>query len=101
MNKRTFIYKITPARKDFLQAADENSNNYMVLHFKYLEELFAKGTLVLAGPCLDTAFGIAIFYADSEEEAKQIMEADPAIKNGIMNSEIHEFRISLMQQVQQ
>lgn len=35
MDKKTFIYKITPAHKDFLEAADENGNNYMSLHFQY------------------------------------------------------------------
>lgn len=96
MDKKTYIYKITPARKDFLQATDAQGNNYMSLHFEYLKGLLEKGRLVLAGPCLGTAFGIAIFYSDSEEEAKQIMESDPAVKSGIMSSELHEFRISLM-----
>ena len=98
MDRRTYIYKITPARKDFLQAADEVGNNYMALHFKYLQELLARGVLVLAGPCLDTAFGIAIYYADSEEEARKIMENDPAIKAGIMTCELHEFSIALMRE---
>jgi uncharacterized protein len=96
MDKKTYIYKITPATKDFLQAIDAQGNNYMSLHFEYLKGLLDEGRLVLAGPCLDTAFGIAIFYSGSEEEAKQIMERDPAVKSGIMSSELHEFRISLM-----
>ena len=98
MSRTTYIYKITPARKDFLQAADESGNNYMSLHFQYLQQLLAQDKLVMAGPCLDAAFGIAIFYSDSEEEARQVMENDPAVKSGIMSSELHEFRISLMRQ---
>jgi len=98
MEKKTFIYKIAPARKDFLEAADENGNNYMALHFGYLQELLSRGTLIMAGPCMDAAFAIAIFYAGSEEEAKRIMDNDPAIKSGIVSSELHEFKISLMQQ---
>jgi uncharacterized protein YciI len=98
MNKRTFIYKITPASKDFLQAADENGNNYMALHFGYLQKLLAEKVLVMAGPCLDAAFGIAIFYCDSEEEAAQVMNNDPAVKSGIVNSELHEFKLSLLQE---
>lgn len=98
MDKKTFIYKITPASADFLQAADENGNNYMALHFEYLQGLLSQGILILAGPCTDAAFGIAIYYAASDEEATQVMNNDPAIKSGIVTSEVHEFKISLMQQ---
>ncbi|HEX8230402.1 MAG TPA: YciI family protein [Chloroflexia bacterium] len=53
--------------------------------------------VVMAGPCLDAAFGIVIYEADSEEEARGIMENDPLVVAGVMSAEMHEFRVSLLQ----
>jgi uncharacterized protein YciI len=37
-------------------------------------------------------FGTVIFLADNEAAAKEIMNNDPAVKNGIMNAILHPFR---------
>jgi len=34
--------------------------------------------------------------AESETEARYLMENDPAVKNGIMTAELHPYRIALM-----
>lgn len=44
----------------------------------------------------EKTFGIVIFEADSEEEAKLIMESDPAVAEGIMNAELFPYRVALM-----
>jgi hypothetical protein len=54
------------------------------------------GRAILAGPCLDQTFGIVIVRAHSLEEARSLMQADPAVRNGIMSAELHPFRVSLM-----
>jgi uncharacterized protein YciI len=66
-------------------------------HFERLKKGLADGMLILAGPCLDGEFGIAIFRARSDEEAKEFMENDPAVKQGIMAAELHPFRVSLIE----
>lgn len=67
-------------------------------HFAYLQKLLAEGKLIIAGRTaddLDKTFGIAIFRASSEEEARQIMENDPAISKGMMTSELFPYRVAL------
>lgn len=69
-------------------------------HFNYLKNLLAEGKLVLAGrtvnmPMTDRDMGIAILEADSEEEARTIMENDPAVVNGVMKAELFEFSLAL------
>ncbi len=65
-------------------------------HFQYLKELLERKVLILAGPCLDREFGVAIFEAQDEEEAKEIMNNDPCISEGVMSGELHSFRVSLL-----
>jgi uncharacterized protein YciI len=94
--KKEFIYIIWAPRKDFMKTITEEEERIMGEHFEYLKGLFEKEKLVLAGPCLDKAFGIVIFTAESEEEARKIMEDDPSVKAGVMKSELHSFRVSLL-----
>ena len=56
-------------------------------HFDYLQSLTRQGVAIFVGRTLNTdpsSFGIVVFYAASEPEARQIMEADPAIRKGVM-----------------
>lgn len=68
-------------------------------HFAKLQGLLKDGKLVLAGKTdgLDErTFGIVIFEADSEEEAKQVMKDDPAVAEGIMRAELFPYRVALI-----
>jgi uncharacterized protein len=48
-----------------------------------------------AGLCLDHAFGIVVFKAQSDIEANQFMHSDPAIKQGLTTAEFHPFQTTL------
>ena len=68
-------------------------------HFAKLQGLLEEGKLILAGKTdgLDErTFGIVIFEADSEEEARQVMKDDPAVAEGIMRAELFPYRVALM-----
>ena len=66
------------------------------IHFEYLKSQLEAGRMLLAGPCLDGAFGIVILTAEDDTNARAFMENDPAIKNGVMRGELHPFRVSLL-----
>jgi uncharacterized protein YciI len=69
-------------------------------HFQYLKALLDGGQLILAGRTLNTdpsSFGIVILRAVSEYAARQIMENDPAVSNGVMLAELYPFRVALME----
>ena len=63
-------------------------------HFEYLKKAPTEGKLILAGRCVDGEFGIVIFCAESEMQADEFMENDPAVKKGVMTAELHPFRIA-------
>lgn len=64
-------------------------------HFQYLQDLLKEEKVILAGPCLDGAFGIVIFQAESLECARKVMQNDPSVRERVMKAELHPYRISL------
>jgi uncharacterized protein YciI len=97
-----YLYKIQPTRLGMLtdgptpQEAEIISN-----HFDYLKSLTEQGVAIFVGRTLttdDSTFGIAVFEADSEEAAHEIMNNDPAVIAGVMRAELYPFRIVLMGQ---
>lgn len=67
-------------------------------HFNRLKEATKTGQLILAGRTLepgDKTFGIAVFEAKDEAEAKVFMEGDPAVAAGLMTAELHPFAVAL------
>jgi len=76
-------------------AAEQQSINR---HFAYLKELCDRGTVLLAGRTQTddpSTFGIVILEAESEAEARRMMQNDPGVKEGLMNASIFPFRIAL------
>ena len=65
-------------------------------HYARLKEETEQGRVIVAGPCVDGAFGVLIFRAASPEEARAFVEADPVVLGGVMTAEMHPFRISLL-----
>ncbi|MEA2572704.1 MAG: uncharacterized protein QOH93_2 [Chloroflexia bacterium] len=93
-----YIYMIRATRAGFATEPTAEEIEVMGRHFLYLKSLVDQKKAFMAGPCLDTAFGIFIYEADSEEEARSIMENDPSVIAGVMSAELHEFRVSLLQE---
>jgi len=83
--KQHFFGIIRPYRKDFLTNPKVNEVKIMNDHFSYLKKLLDMKKLYLAGPTLITEdpFGVIILETETEEEAKQLLESDPSVKNGI------------------
>ncbi len=94
---QTYIMVIQPNRPTFATDATEDELKIVGEHFEYLKKCFDEGKLMLVGPCLDAAFGIGIFEVESEQEVRDIMLDDPAVKAGVFKlKEIHPFKISLL-----
>jgi len=43
-----------------------------------------------------SGFGIVILEVDSEEEAYDLMNNDPAVKEGIMEATLYPYRVALL-----
>jgi len=91
-----FLYLIRPVREGFAEVMLPEEETAMTEHFDYLKRLHREGMVQLAGPCLDAAFGIVIFEAPDIESARKIMANDPAVYKGVMQGEVHPYRVSLV-----
>lgn len=67
-------------------------------HFKRLKALTEKGVVLLAGKTNrenEDGFGIVIFLANSIDEAKDLMNSDPAVAKGLMTATLFDYMIAL------
>ena len=98
-----FLYRLTPVRIEMVTVAPTPDEEVIVSeHFAHLEELTMQGVMLLVGRTLDDSphtFGIVIFQAESEEQARAIMNSDPAVAKGIMQATLFPFRIALASEV--
>jgi uncharacterized protein len=94
-----YIYRIQPTRPAMLTEGPTAAEaDCIERHFAYMQELADQGTLLLAGRTLNndsSAFGIAIFRAESPAAARELMEHDPAIREGVMSVGLFPYRIAL------
>ena len=91
-----FIYFIRPRRENFAETMTEEEGNIMGTHFLYLKDLLSKGKLILAGPEATGKFGVTIIETETEDEAKDIMNNDPAVSSGMVTPELYPYRVSLI-----
>ncbi|MFI5212240.1 MAG: YciI family protein [Ignavibacteria bacterium] len=94
--KLQFIYIIRPFKENFVQTATESENEIMGHHFNYLQSMLSDGKLIMAGPETTGKFGLCVIETGSEQEARDIMENDPAVKSGIVSAELYPYRVSLI-----
>lgn len=100
MEKLQFLYqlKLIPILLDESNWTDKE-NSIVQRHFEELQSWHQQGKLILAGRTLNmdsSGFGIVILEVDSEEEAINLMQSDPAIKEGIMTAVLFPYRVALI-----
>lgn len=95
-----YLYRIQPTRLEMLtEGPTERESEITSQHYAYLKGLVEKGVVILAGRTLNTnenTFGITILNAETEEIARQIMQDDPAVLEGVMDAELFPYRIALI-----
>lgn len=94
-----FIVQYSPKRANFLGTMTQAEGERIGAHFQYLVKLSEAGKLDFAGRRTDAAFGIAVFEADSAEEAKSIVANDPAVTGGVFSATCGEFDYALPSKV--
>ncbi len=65
-------------------------------HRQYLENLLARGVVVLAGPFTDSGEirGIYVFKVPSAIDAKKLCDASPLVKSGRLRVEVHPWQMT-------
>jgi uncharacterized protein YciI len=95
--RRAFVVLYRPVRPGFSPAgALPHEQAAIGEHFAFLKAMLERGDLVLAGPRLDAAFGLGVFYAESLEAAQKLIASDPVVVKGVFGAEVAEMRVSLM-----
>lgn len=92
-----FVALAKPKRKNFLQEWTQEEKAIMAQHFAYVEKLQSEDKLILSGACLDGAFGMLIYKAESQEAAFHMFENDPLTQSGIAETEFHPFSVGKIQ----
>lgn len=101
VKKRQFIYvlKLIPRLLNEKNWTKQDSQ-IVGKHFRRLQQLHKEGKVILAGRTLNESdpsqFGIVVFEAASEEEARQFMEEDDAVREKIMTAQVFPFSVALI-----
>ena len=94
-DEETYLIKLTLVRHELMEHASPAEAPVFRKHYERLRWERDRGRVLLAGPCLDGAFGIIVFRAPSEDKARRFMEEDPTAAAGLMHAQLHPFRVSL------
>ncbi len=94
-----YLYRIQPTRAAMLiEGTTPEEGAIIEQHFAYLQDLTAQGVVILAGRTLNTdpsGFGIVIFRAVDDDDARALMNSDPAVRQGVIRAELFPYRIAL------
>ena len=92
-----FLYRIQPVRPEMLFVGPTSEEQAIVAeHVAYLEGLVKGGVASYVGRTTNiesNSFGIIVFQAASEEDARALMHRDPAVKKRVMRAELFPFRV--------
>ena len=87
---------IKKPREYFIETMTEEEAEIMSKHFLYLKQKLREGKLIIAGPVKSGDFGLSIVETETEEEAREIINNDPAVSSGIMTPTMYPYRVSLL-----
>lgn len=97
-----FIYqlKLVPQYRKEANWTDQ-TKQIISTHFQYLKKHCDEGKVLLAGRTGlniedDNNAGICIFKAASPEAAREFMEHDPAVVNGVMTARVFPFSLAML-----
>lgn len=95
-----YMYTLQPTRLAITtEGPTETEAAIVARHWAHLQDLTARGVLIFGGRTLITTedcFASVVFRADSEEEARGIMEGDPGVREGIFRARLFPYQVMLM-----
>lgn len=80
-----YLYRLRAHRPDFAQTMTDDEMAVMMAHVDYWKKPLDDGRVLIYSPVADPehSWGLAIIRAESEEELRQLRDADPAYTNGV------------------
>ena len=93
-----YLYRIQPTRLEMVtHGPTDEEASILSDHFNYLKSLTEQGVVLVFGRTQNndsSTFGITIFYAESEDAARSIMNNDPAVRKRLMRAELFPYKIA-------
>jgi uncharacterized protein len=88
-----FAYLLRPAFDEtFIARAGDRERGTFEAHGEWLEAGFHDGGVRFAGRCDDGLFGLVVIDAADERAARELLERDPSVRDGVQHAELHPFR---------
>lgn len=92
-----YLCTLRPARPAMPDDPTPEERDAVTAHFAYYERLRDRGVLVLAGRTTTPPYtGLFIFRAESDDHARAVVEADPAVARAVMTATLQPFRTALL-----
>ncbi|WP_425446767.1 YciI family protein [Dethiothermospora halolimnae] len=73
----------------------KKDKEHLDIHIDYLNKNIEAGNIFAKGPFTDHSGGLVIYKANSFEEAKELVENDPAIKHGTRRYTLKEWKSNI------
>lgn len=93
-----YLYILEPNRPEMLTSGPTPKEMEAIQgHVAYMEKLTAGGVLLIGGRTLNndaTTRGLALFVADSDAAAAEIMNNDPFVSSGAMTATLYPYQIA-------
>lgn len=94
-----WLYVIRAVRPEMVTAGpDAREEAILSQHTAYLQTLAQRGVVLVFGRTQrggdPSNFGIVIFRASDREEARAVVENDPAVAEGLMKAELYPYRVA-------
>ena len=94
----TWLYVLRPVRPGMLTEGPTPAEQATVeRHFAHLMELTKTDRVLLFGRTAnddERAMGLVVFEAPDEAAAREVMDADPAVVDGVMTGELFPYRVA-------
>jgi uncharacterized protein YndB with AHSA1/START domain/uncharacterized protein YciI len=91
-----FFARLEGTRPGWPENMTPEEERIMGEHFAYLQKLVAKKKVIAAGPVFEPVFGLVILRVASEQEAREIMDHEPSIVQGVMTYKLAPMRLPLL-----
>lgn len=94
--REQFICFLEPAREGMPDAPTDEEAAGVRAHFEYYTRLRDEGALILAGRTQEPPYvGVFIFEAGSIDEARRLVNKDPAVSSGLFRTRVQRYRVAL------
>jgi uncharacterized protein len=85
-----YVFRLIPPRPTFHLDMNDEERAIMSRHAAYWQEKVDNGGVVVYGPVADAggSWGLGVYAANSEADARAVIESDPAIASGMATYEL-------------